>query len=413
MHVEIKFPRTDPQNRVFLTWRPVETHLRLVNAPAGSPDVTVTVSSTTRANGGRLVFANTLTHQGQPSLAVTLPATGAEIAIFVGGEFQTASSTYGDVAVEVHEATSSQMLGSRPVMVRIRKNANNLASMERDRFLAALASLNGLGNGPYRDFRDMHVAGAPDAEAHGGPGFLPWHRTYLLDFERELQAIDAEVSLPYWRFDQAAPNVFNRSFMGVPNSLGQVQFSAGHALLSWVAQGSAGVVRGRGVGPQTVPALFTEAQTLALAGANGGFSGFRAMQGNPHGLAHTSHQGGWIGIPSTAPRDPIFFLLHCNVDRLWAKWQWIRGIHDPANPKAFTPSAGFPAGHRLADQLWPWCGALQPPRPTTAPGGPLAASPMTAAPGAQPRIRDMIDYLGTMPGAAHHAFGYDDVPFQI
>ena len=201
--------------------------------------------------------------------------------------------------------------------------------------------------------------------------------------------------------------------MGVSNSLGQVQFSAGHPLLSWVAVGSAGIFRGRGVGPQTVPALFTETQTLAIGGANGGFAGFRVMQGNPHGLAHTSHLSGWITSPPTAPRDPIFFLLHCNVDRLWSKWQWVRKIYDPADPHAFTPNANFPAGHRLADQLWPWCGPLRPPRPTTAPGGTLAASPMTAAPGGKPRIRDMIDYLGTVPGAAQQDFAYDDVPFQI
>lgn len=413
MHVEIDISTTDPQNRVFLTWRPVEAVLRLVAAPVGSPDVDVTVSSTTRANGGRLVFADALTHQGQPSFSVTLPAAGAPTTIFVSGEFQTASSAHGDVAVEVRQAGSSQVLGRRPAMVRIRKNANSLTATERDRFLVALASLNGLGNGPYRDFRDMHVAGPPDDEAHGGPGFLPWHRAYLLDFERALQAIDAEVSLPYWRFDQAAPNVFNRSFMGLPDPFGQVQFSAGHPLLSWVAQGNAGIFRGRGIGPQTIAGVLNEAQTLALAGANGNFAGFSRMQGNPHGRAHTSHQGGWIGVPSTAPRDPIFFLLHCNVDRLWAKWQWIASVHDPADPKAFTPSAGFPAGHRLTDQLWPWSGPLQPPRPTTAPGGPLAGSPMTTAPGAQPQIRDMIDYLGTMPGAAHHDFAYDDVPFQI
>ncbi|MCV9945133.1 tyrosinase family protein [Rhizobium sp. BT-175] len=396
-----------------MTWRPVQAELRLIDAPAGSADIDVIVSSATRTNGGRMVFADTLTHQGQASLPVTLPASGAPVTIFVGGEFQTASASHGDVAIEVREAGTNQILGSRPVMVRIRKNANGLTATERDRFLAALAALNGSGTGPYRDFRDMHVAGPPDDEAHGGPGFLPWHRAYLLDFERSLQKIDAEVSLPYWRFDQAAPKVFNRSFMGVPDQNGQVQFSAGHPLLSWVAQGSAGILRGRGVGPQTVPGLRDETQTIGLAGPNGSFASFAGMQGNPHGRAHTSHLGGWITIPSTAPRDPLFFLLHCNVDRLWAKWQWVATVHDPADPRAFTPSAGFPAGHRLADELWPWSGPLQPPRPTTAPGGPLADSPMTPQPGALPRIRDMIDYLGTMQGAGHHAFAYDDVPFQI
>ena len=80
---------------------------------------------------------------------------------------------------------------AHPTMVRVRKNANRLTTAERDRFLRALATLNGSGIGRFTEFRDMHVGGAPDSEAHGGSGFLPWHRIYLLDLERELQAIDA------------------------------------------------------------------------------------------------------------------------------------------------------------------------------------------------------------------------------
>jgi tyrosinase len=47
----------------------------------------------------------------------------------------------------------------------------------------------------------MHTAQSI-AQAHGDRGFLPWHRAYLLDLERELQGIDPQVTLPYWRFDR-------------------------------------------------------------------------------------------------------------------------------------------------------------------------------------------------------------------
>lgn len=412
MHVDIEFPNYDAQHRTFVTWRPVEVKLKLVAAPPGSASVAVTVAAKTTASGGRLSFATTLTHQGAASVDLALPANGATVAVWVGGEFPAASSKYGDVSVEVRETGTGRLLGTHPLMVRVRKDANALSAAERDRFLTALATLNGGGSGKYNDFRDMHIGGPPDIEAHGGPGFLPWHRAYLLDFERELQAIDAEVSLPYWRFDKAAPNLFNRSFMGVPDAMNQVRFAAGHPLLGWIAFGLPGIERGRGVGSQTVPALFSEAQTLQPGGTlHPDFANFRFMQGNPHGRAHMSHQAGWITNPTTAPRDPLFFLLHCNVDRLWAKWQWAAKLHDPADARSFTPAANFRPGHRLNDNLWPWVGALQPPRPTTAPGGGLAASPMTGAPGTNPRISDMIDYLGTM-SAAHQAFAYDDVPFQ-
>ena len=38
----------------------------------------------------------------------------------------------------------------------------------------------------------------PD-QAHNAPAFLPWHRAFLLEFEREMQKIDPRVALPYWR----------------------------------------------------------------------------------------------------------------------------------------------------------------------------------------------------------------------
>ena len=71
----------------------------------------------------------------------------------------------------------------------------------------------------------MHTS-VSSPQAHGAAGFLPWHRAYLLDLERELQAIDPSVALPYWRFDQPAPNLFTRDFLGVSDALGTVQFSA-------------------------------------------------------------------------------------------------------------------------------------------------------------------------------------------
>ena len=52
-------------------------------------------------------------------------------------------------------------------------------------------------------------------QAHGAPGFLPWHRAYILDLERELQAIDPSVALPYWRFDRPAPNLFTLDFFEI------------------------------------------------------------------------------------------------------------------------------------------------------------------------------------------------------
>ena len=58
----------------------------------------------------------------------------------------------------------------------------------------------------------------------------------------------------------------------------------------------------------------------------------------------------WIGGdmgPSTSPNDPVFYLNHCNVDRLWAAWQARHGL--PYLPR--TGTSGAPPGHRSDDRV--------------------------------------------------------------
>ena len=411
MNVELTLPGADAMGRVFLTWTPVEAQARLLN-PTGNAPVPVTLRSA--GPGGGLLFATTRTHLGTSELALNLPVSGAPVRFFVAGEFGRPSVNLGDALIEARGAGSLGVLGTKRVTVRVRKNAQTLLPAERNRFLAALATLNGGGAGRFRDFRDMHVDAA-DAEEHGNVGFLPWHRAYLLDLERELQAIDPSVALPYWRFDRAAPRVFTREFMGVPNAAGRVQFTAGHPLNTWRTDGALGITRIPSFAAGAVPGgLLTEAQTIALGGpaATAAYGGFAIMEGNPHGFAHTSFRVGFIRRIQTAARDPLFFLLHANVDRLWAKWQWVRRRTNPANARAFAPAVPNRVGHRLDDTMWPWNGVIGPPRPPTAPGGGFAASRSTPAPGNTPTVRGMVDYQA-VGGGAPLGFAYDDVPFEL
>ena len=410
MTVELILPGLDSLGRSFITWTPVEGRARLRN-PVGTGPVRVTLRSV--GTGGRVRFATTRTHLGTPTLQLDLPVSGAPVRFFVAGEFGRPSVALGDTTIEAGGAGSLGVLGSKPVTVRIRKDAQTLTPAERDRFLAALGTLNGGGSGRFRDFREMHL-NATSAEAHGNRGFLPWHRAYLLDLERELQAIDPSVALPYWRFDRPAPNVFSQRFMGVPNAAGRLQFTAGHPFGTWRTDGQLGIVRRPFFAANAAPSgLLNETQTIALGGAapNAAYASFAGLEGDPHGLAHTSFSG-FIQSIDTAARDPLFFMLHANVDRLWAKWQWIHRRTNPAQARAFAPAFGNRIGHRLGDTMWPWNGVTGAPRPSTAPGGTLASSPSTTAPGAQPRVRAMIDYQA-VSGGAPLGFAYDDVPFEV
>ena len=122
------------------------------------------------------------------------------------------------------------------------------------------------------------------------------------------------------------PTSLRRDFFGVSDAIGTVQFSATNPLFFWRTDGVQGINRRPFlILPGTAGPASHEAQTLALGTQ---YPAFRTMEGNPHGSAHTSF-GGSISR-SRPPRDPLFFLLHCNVDRLWAKWQRQNGRFDPA-----------------------------------------------------------------------------------
>jgi tyrosinase len=410
MNVEIRMPGADALGRVFLTWTPVEATARLLN-PVGTAPIRTTLRNA--GSGGRVRFATTRTHLGTPTLALTLPIDGTPVRFFVAGEFGRPSVSLGDAVIQARRTGTTTVLGRKPVTVRVRKNAQTLSPAERDRFVAAFGTLNGGGAGRFRDFRDMHVSAAT-AEAHGNVGFLPWHRAYLLDLERELQAIDPSVALPYWRFDQAAPNVFTREFMGVSSSAGTVEFAAGHPFNTWRTDGALGISRRPSFATGSAPGgLRTETQTLALGGAapNAAYGAFAVMEGNPHGLAHTRFSG-FIRAIGTAARDPLFFMLHANVDRLWAKWQWLHGRTSPAEARAFAPAVPNRIGHRIPDSMWPWNGITGTPRPATAPGGTFPPSRSTTQPGLKPKVGAMIDHQA-VGGGPPLAFAYHDVPFEL
>jgi tyrosinase len=402
----------------YIGWAPIRSTIRLVEAGQGVNSAAVTLRNRNASQGGKVEFYNVIPGQVQDELSLLLPANGTPVQFFVAGKFGRPSLNDRDAVIEAVETNSGNVLSTTPLMVRVRKNANTMAPEERNRFLSALARLNNRGMGRFRDFRNMHTD-LTSPEAHGLAGFLPWHRAYLLDLERELQAIDPSVALPYWRFDRPARNLFTRAFMGVSDSNDRVQFSAGNPLQFWVTDGAPGIVRGPEFRTDTQSAfVISEPSTLGLGGAGNLFSGFATMEGNPHGSAHVSFRGSLRSI-DTAAKDPLFFFLHANVDRLWAKWQWFNRRFDSTNLASyqFQGAAGDPGsirvGHNLHDTMWPWNQITTLPRPTTAPGGRFPSSPGAAAPGLSPVVRDMIDHQGVVTPSDRLGFDYDDVPFEF
>jgi len=159
---------------------------------------------------------------------------------------------------------------------------------------------------------------------HGSFLFLSWHRMYLYWFERILRAAsgDQNFALPYWnwRVQLRLPLPFRRPADATTNPL-------------YTAQRSSAINGGAQLQPSTVSTAgamnFTNFSSPPGSGLS--FGGQRvsgpAHDTGPHGqLERQPHDGvhdaveGLMGDPATAARDPIFWLHHAMIDRLWKVW---------------------------------------------------------------------------------------------
>jgi len=175
---------------------------------------------------------------------------------------------------------------------------------------------------------------------HAGWFFPPWHRGYLAAFEKVLDdwiqsnGGPNDWALPYWNYldDTAAnarsiPPEFLATTLpdGSPNPLADVPRNGATVMgpQTWIPGDIA-------LDGQTQSVSYTAAPgTVGYGGAISGFANQGnlpgALESNPHNLVHVMIGGpgpdaGWMSDPDFAALDPIFWMHHCNIDRLWAAW---------------------------------------------------------------------------------------------
>jgi hypothetical protein len=149
-------------------------------------------------------------------------------------------------------------------------------------------------------------AGAPWSTCDHGFHFLSWHRMYLYFFERIVRAAsgDPDFALPYWDYAPIASRTLPPPFRNPNNATNPL----------W--DGTRPGMNGGGALPATAVDSTTCLVPLTFLGG-GQFQ--QSVQGTPHNAVHGSI-GGNMGGFNTAGQDPIFWLHHCNIDRLWEKW---------------------------------------------------------------------------------------------
>lgn len=206
--------------------------------------------------------------------------------------------------------------------VRYRKNINCLSADELHDFREALTEMYSLPESNYNSFEK--IAGQHGSPAwhciHSYPGFLTWHRAYMLAFEEALQAVNCDLMLPYWNWSSFAttglPSAVssstytNRSGATVANPLYRGPIPTSLVSSGWTARSSTVDTRNFG-------SIATSAQNASNSST---FSSFQMALNGPHGSVHGAVGGQMRSVP-TAGFDPIFYLHHANVDRIWATWQ--------------------------------------------------------------------------------------------
>jgi tyrosinase len=287
-----------------------------------------------------------------------------------------------------------------------RKNVNSLSDGEKESLVAALLELK--RRGEYDKFVHMHhhimIATVLPHEphdanyrngAHRGPAFLPWHREFLMQLEQALRQIEPNVFIPYWDWtedatlsDPTSAAVWDEDFMGgngLESDEWRVQTGKfAHKSGNWPVPPypeddlpGPGLKRSFG---QIVPldSLPTEGDLrLAMTeifydspnydrspftiGFRNRIEGWVTQRGDSrvrttgsqlHNRVHL-----WVGgnmVPMTSPDDPVFFLHHCFIDKVWAGWQAIQRDQNPDAAPHYAPERDGPPGHNLDDKLKPW-----------------------------------------------------------
>lgn len=284
----------------------------------------------------------------------------------------------------------------------IRKNAKFLTATERENFVRACVLLKADIINPaapasqqyskwdeyvaiHQEIQDAFAPGSTSVNfGHGGNGaysFLSWHRFFLFRFELDLQAKVAGVMLPYWDWTDPA-SIMTDTFLGpngtVSNEVRRGYFAADAPgtgtnptpVPPWwpagltgfrlhTAFGSMAGPLKRGIGPvSALPSATDLNQSLGKTtypAFQNALEGGVGLSSFPFQQMHNGLHGWWGGpgqmsFPSVSPFDPIFYLHHCNIDRLWAMWQ------ADGHTTEYPSTGGRPHHHRN-DIMYPWIGA--------------------------------------------------------
>ncbi|KAG8673681.1 hypothetical protein FPOAC2_07138 [Fusarium poae] len=225
--------------------------------------------------------------------------------------------------------------------------ANQKAYLDSVLCLKTKPSRIGLKSSLYDDFPYVHFK--LNDWIHGGAPFLPWHRYFGVIYEQALRDCGYKGPGTYWDWTKDAEKGLLSSPLMSKDAFGgngdQVNMEwPGSTGLQCVRDGRFSKLRPeyledepkvlskgghclfRNMPEVSEPAAYKMmVPQITSKGINdlqkaGNWSYFHtATEGGPHGTIHAS-LGGEMN-PTTSPNEPLFFMHHAQIDRVWLQWQ--------------------------------------------------------------------------------------------
>ncbi len=200
--------------------------------------------------------------------------------------------------------------------LRLRKSVSSLArdDADVDALRRAIPAMRRSGAWAaqvalHADMRHRH---------HSSWRFMAWHRLQLVWFERQVARISgkADFALPFWDWDDdRIPNLF---LYDPPFIVPGREANAGDTISGFLTENGQ---RLNGRMTDNFATFFGRAR--GAADPTDGDLGRRYYSGSGewggHNLIH-GFIGGDMGRLDRSPNDPLFWMHHANIDRIWTLW---------------------------------------------------------------------------------------------
>ncbi|MCO5562810.1 hypothetical protein L7F22_016442 [Adiantum nelumboides] len=277
--------------------------------------------------------------------------------------FSCCAPDFGQPAVEFNLTAAAITAASGEI--RIRRSAHNMSDADAARLERAYAAMRALPTGDPRSYdqqANIHCAYcsacyqmggiSTPLQVHGSWLFFAFHRWYIYFHERILAKLidDDTFYLPFWNYDNpdgmTVPYSYvqsselrddNREPACLPPATVFTDFYYYNATLrsqfDQIQANLATIHRQIVTGPDTPYRFYGQ----PYRAGDGPQPGYGTVETQPHNSLH-----GWTGNQAmllakdmgalyAAARDPIFYIHHVNIDRLWEVWRGFgrEDIDDP------------------------------------------------------------------------------------